>query len=236
MQKYIIFLGDDILQLFSVVFRTVFFYFFITLVYRIMGKREVGQLGIIDLIVSILIAELVAISIEKTDESMAITLIPISIIVLIEIGLAYLSMKSRKFRNIIQGKPSMVICDGKINYHELINQRYNLDDLLLNLRQNKVKSIEDVEYAFIENNGRLSIFTYADNYHKKVFPLPIIIDGKIEDRYLYKTPFSIKSINKLLEKNSLKLQDIFYAFYRDKKIFVIEKTSKKSFLNNKYLK
>lgn len=222
------------MQLFIVVFRTVFFYFFITFVYRIMGKREIGQLGIIDLIVSILIAELVAISIEKTNESMALALIPILIIVLIEIGFAYLSIKSRKFRCFIQGKPSMIICDGKINYRELINQRYNLDDLLLNLRQNKVKSIEEVEYAFLENNGRLSIFTYTNN--NKVFPLPIILDGKIQDRYLNKTPFSEKQLYNMIDNNNLVLENIFYGFYQDKKIFIIEKSKKNIFLNNKYIK
>ena len=223
------------MQLFSIVFRTVFFYFFITFVYRIMGKREIGQLGIIDLIVSILIAELVALSIEKTNDSMALTLIPILIIVFIEMGLAYLSLKSRKLRNIIQGKPSIIICEGKINYHELINQRYNLDDLLLNLRQNGVKSIEDVEYAFLENNGKLSVFTYDDNYKKKNFPLPIIVDGKIEEKYLGKTTYTTKKLLKLIENNNLSLENIFYGFYQDKKIFIIEKDKKKTFLNNKYL-
>ena len=224
------------MQLFIVVFRTVFFYFFITFVYRIMGKREIGQLGIIDLIVSILIAELVAISIEKTSESMALTLIPISIIVLIEIILSYLSVRSRKFRNFVQGKPSMIICDGKINYHELINQRYNLDDLLLNLRQKGIKSIEEVEYAFLENNGRLSIFAYADTLNKKVFPFPIIIDGKIEDKYLNKTPYSHNQICSMLDNNNLSLDNIFYAFYQNKKIFIIEKDKKNIFLNNKCIK
>lgn len=223
------------MQLFMVVFRTVFFYFFITFVYRIMGKREVGQLGIIDLIVSILIAELVAISIEKTNQSIALTIVPIFIIVFIEIGLAFLSIKSRKFRNLVQGKPSMIICDGKINYHELINQRYSIDDLLINLRQNKIKSIEEVEYAFLENNGKLSIFTYNDNLHKKVFPLPIIVDGKIEDRYLSKTPYSSKQLLTLIKNNNLELDNIFYGFFQDKKIFIIEKNKKNTFLNNKYL-
>lgn len=223
------------MQLFMVVFRTVFFYFFITFVYRIMGKREVGQLGIIDLIVSILIAELVAISIEKTNQSIVLTIVPIFIIVLIEIGLAYLSIRSRRFRNIIQGKPAMIICDGKINYHELINQRYNLDDLLINLRQNRVKSIEEVEYAFLENNGKLSIFTYRDNLNKKIFPLPIIVDGKIEDKYLNKTPYSSKQLLSLISNNNLELDNIFYAFFQDKKIFIIEKNKKDTFLRNKYL-
>ena len=224
------------MQLMCIIFRTVFFYFFITLVYRIMGKREIGQLGIIDLIVSILIAELVAISIEKTNQSIALTLIPILIIVLIEIGLSFLSMKSKKIRTLISGKPSMIICDGKINYHELINQRYNLDDLLLNLRQNKVKSIDEVEYAFLENNGRLSIFTYDNNLSKKLFPLPVILDGKIESKYLDKIPFKEKDIYNMLLNNNLDINNIFYGFYKDKKLFIIEKNSKNTFLNNRYIK
>ena len=185
------------MSLLLIVFRTVFFYFFVSFIYRIMGKREIGQLGIIDLIVSILIAELVAISIENTNESIAISLIPISIIVIFEILFSFLSIKSRRFRLFIQGKPSMLICDGKINYHELINQRYNLDDLLLNLRQNNVKSIDEVEYAFLESNGKLSIFKY-DSYNKKIFPLPIIMDGVIEEKYLSKTPYSKKSLINLI--------------------------------------
>ena len=82
--------------LFKVVIRTLFFYFFITISYRLMGKREVGQLGVIDLIVSILIAELVAISIENHSDPMYLTIIPISILVLLEIVLAYISIKCRQ--------------------------------------------------------------------------------------------------------------------------------------------
>ena len=223
------------MQLFNVIFRTLFFYFFVSLSYRVMGKREVGQLGIIDLIVSILIAELVAISIENTSDSMALTIIPIGILVLIEIVFAFFSIKSKKFRILMQGKPSMIICDGKINYHELINQRYNLDDLLLNLRQNKIKSIEDVEYAFLEANGKLSVFPYDNLKPKKLFPLPIILDGKIEEESLSKTPFNKKDIYNILLNNELDLSNIFYGFYQNKKIFIIEKNGKNNFLNNKYI-
>lgn len=221
------------MELFSVVFRTIFFYFFVSLSYRLMGKREVGQLGIIDLIVSILIAELVAISIENVDDSLALTIIPIFILVLIELLLAYISLKSRRIRNFIQGKPSIIICDGKINYHEMIKQRYTIDDLLVNLRQQEIKSIEDVEYAFLETNGKLSIFKYELN--KKIYPLPIILDGKIQEKSLKKTSFTLSKIHELLIENKLDIKNIFYAFYKNKKIFVIEKNNKNIFLNNKNL-
>ena len=92
--------------LFKVVIRTLFFYFFITISYRLMGKREVGQLGVIDLIVSILIAELVAISIENHSEPIYLTIVPIVVLVLLEILLAFISIKSRSLRIILEGKPS----------------------------------------------------------------------------------------------------------------------------------
>ena len=104
------------MQLFIVLFRTIFFYFFVLVSYRIMGKREIGQLGVIDLIVSILIAELVAISIEEHTEPIYLTVVPIALLVLLEILFAFISIKSRKFRTIFDGKPSLIIVNGKINY------------------------------------------------------------------------------------------------------------------------
>ena len=123
------------MSLFIVLFRTIFFYFFVLISYRIMGKREIGQLGVIDLIVSILIAELVAISIEEYKQSLMLTVIPISILVLLEVLFAFFSIKSRKFRLLFDGKPSLIIANGKINYKEMIKQRYSLDDLLVSDRK-----------------------------------------------------------------------------------------------------
>ena len=139
-------------------FRTVFFYFFIIFMFRLMGKREVAQLSVIDLIVFILIAELVAISIENTDGSLWLTILPISALVGLQIFLAFLSLKSKRFRTFFDGKPSIIIENGKVNYKEMVKQRYTVDDLLFELRQKEIKSLESVEYAFLETNGKLSIF------------------------------------------------------------------------------
>ena len=110
------------MKLFVAIFRTIFFYFFIMLSYRLMGKREIGQLGVIDLIVSILIAELVAISIENINDPLVLTVVPISVLVLIEIIFAFISIKSRTFRNLLDGKPSIIINKGILNYKEMIKQ------------------------------------------------------------------------------------------------------------------
>ena len=211
------------MELFTVMFRTLFFYFFITLAYRIMGKREVGQLGIIDLIVSILIAELVAISIENSNDSIMLTIAPILLLVILELLLAYISIKSRTFRTIFGGKPSLIIVNGKINYHEMVKQRYSLDDLLLSLRQKEIRNIEEVEYAFLEPNGKLSIFKYNFFKIKSSYPMPLIVDGTIQDKalkYIHKNTIWLENE---LKKKKLKLKDVFYAFYKGGKIYLVKR-------------
>ena len=210
------------MKLFIAVYRTLFFYFFIMISYRLMGKREIGQLGVIDLIVSILIAELVAISIENIDEPLVLTVAPITVLVLIEILFAFISVKSRKFRNLLDGKPSIIINKGIINYKEMIKQRYSLDDLLLSLRQNNIKSTEDVEYAFLETNGKLSIFKYNIFKTNSTYPLALIIDGVIQDKTLKEIKHSKFWLTNYLRKQDIDLSNVFYAFYKNKKIYIIK--------------
>ncbi len=188
-----------------------------------MGKREVGQLGVIDLIVSILIAELVAISIENAKDSIILTIAPIMVLVLLEVVFGFIAVKSRKFRTFFDGKPSLIICNGKINYHEMIKQRYTLDDLLISLRQKEITDINMVEYAFLEPNGKLSIFKYKPLKIKTSLPLALILDGIIQENTLNLIHKNRDWLLKELHKKELKESDIFYAFYKNKKIFLIKK-------------
>jgi len=211
-------------ELWNVIIRTVFFYFFIVLLYRLMGKREIGQLGIIDLIVSILIAELVAISIENIDKSLWLTIIPLTLLGGLEIFLAFISIKSRTFRRIFDGKPSLIICNGKVNYKEMVKQRYSMDDLLLAMRQKEIKDLKEIEYAFLEPNGKLSIFKYNFLKIKSSYPMPLILDGEINKKtleFLKKDKFWLEDE---LGKKNLEIQNIFYAFYKGTKIYLITKS------------
>lgn len=215
----------------SVTYRTLLFYIIITVAYRLMGKREIGQLGIIDLIISILIAELVAISIENYNDSLFYTVIPIFILVLIEIILAKLSMKYKNIRLLLDGKPSLIIENGKLNYKEMVRLRYSIDDLLMQLRQNSIKSIEDIEYAFLEHNGKLSIFKY-DNYNiKSDYPMPLIIDGEVNISTLNRIKKDKSWINNILNKRNIKIKEIIYAIYKNKTLYIIKKDDFKT-LNN----
>ena len=201
-------------------FRTFFFYCFILFVYRIMGKREVGELGIIDLIISILIAELVAISLENTNKSIWLVIMPIILLVILQIGSAFASLKSKNIRDIFDGKPSVIINKGKIQIKEMLKQRYNLDDLLTQLREQSIKSINEVEYAILETSGKLSIFK-KETSKKEAYPLPIIIEGKIDYDAL---KLLDKDINWVYNNLSVNIEEIFYGFYKNNSIYIIKKT------------
>ena len=209
------------MELLIIFIRTVFFYFFIFIVYRIMGKREVGQLGIIDLIVSILVAELVAISIENSNKSIMYSIIPILTLLFLQVSLALMSMKLPKFRIFLDGNPSVIIKNGKINYKEMLNQKYNLDDLLVQLREKGNRSIEEIEYAILETNGTLSIFNKSKK--KTPLPLPVILDSHIQTDTLKQLNKPDTWIYNILKKKEIKLEEVFYAFYKDNNISIIKK-------------
>ncbi len=215
------------MELLQVIFRTTFFYFFVLLCFRIMGKREIGQLGVIDLIVSILIAELIAISIENIKDSIFLTIIPIALLVLLEIGLAYISIKSRTIRTFFDGKPSLIICNGKLNYHEMVKQRYSMDNLLLSLRQNEIKNVDEVEYAFLEPNGKLSIFKYNFLKVPSPYPMPLILDGSIQKKALKYIRKNVTWLEYVLNSKGLQVKDIFYCFYKKKKLYIIKRADLK---------
>ncbi|KMK75719.1 DUF421 domain-containing protein [Alkalihalobacillus pseudalcaliphilus] len=216
----------------TIVLRTFLVYFIILIVLRFMGKREIGQLSVLDFVVSIMIAELAVISIDDEQSSMLHSLVPLVVLVLIQIVFAYLSLKSSWFRKLVDGKPTVLINAGKIDEHEMRKQRYNFDDLLMQLRQNKVSKVSDVEFAILEPSGKLSVIEKdkkdKQSNHKPKLPLPIILDGKIQDDNLEqigKTPLWVRQqMRKLGYRDikkisycSLKDDDTFFVDLKDEK-------------------
>ena len=210
------------MNLLLIIVRTIFFYFLIFLVYRMMGKREVGQLGIIDLIVSILIAELAVISIENYDNNMMSSVLPILILLCLQMILAFLTLKMPKFRIFLDGNPSVIIKDGRVNYKEMTKQKYNLDDLMIQIREKGYRSIEEIEYAILENNGTLSVFPYPKEKKKTPLPLPVILDSNIQKNTLKMLGKNEAWVYDLLKKKGIEIEDVFYAFYKDNNIFIIQ--------------
>lgn len=205
----------------SVLTRAVFFYILISIVYRLMGKREIGELSIMDLIVSFILSELAAMAIDNYESNILISVIPILAVSLIEIITSRLILRNTKIRDIFEGNPSVIINRGKINFKEMIKQRYNIGDLLTELRSKGIKSIEEVSYAVLETNGNLSVFTKKGTNFGS-FPLPIILDGQIQKETLQEIDKTTAWIDDFLKNEKITKDEVFYAFYHDEKLFVIK--------------
>ena len=140
------------------------------------------------------------------------------VLVFVQILVSYITLKSDKIRNIIDGKPTVIIKNGKLNFNEMSKLRYSLDDLLTQLRLQGVKSIDKVKYAILENNGNLSVFNDNSDY-----PLPLILDGVIDYQVLKEINKDYNWIINILKRKNLELDDVFYAFYTNGKTFIIDK-------------
>ena len=140
-----------------IILRSVIIYLFVVLAVRIMGKRQIGELNPHEFVITILISAVATIPIEESSIPLANSLIPIMVFVSLEVLESAISMKSTKFRNLVQGNPVYVIKNGNLQKEALKKLRFTGDDLLDALRQKDIFDIKEVENAIVETNGSLSI-------------------------------------------------------------------------------
>ncbi|WP_027955287.1 DUF421 domain-containing protein [Halobacillus kuroshimensis] len=163
----------------SVIFRTLITYLIILLVFRFMGKREIGELSVMDLVVFIMLAEIAVFLIEEPDEEIWKAIVPMAVLLAIQIGSAWISLKNQSFRNWFDGKPSVIIKHGRVDEYEMRRQRYNFNDLLLQLREHGVHEVQDVAYAVLEPSGKLSVFEKKEDGTSD-YAVVLIADGEIQ--------------------------------------------------------
>ncbi|WP_433963138.1 DUF421 domain-containing protein [Priestia megaterium] len=210
------------MELFIMVARTVLLYVVVLIIFRVMGKREIGELSILDLVVFIMIAEMAVMAIENPKDPLLYSILPMLTLLIIQIGLAIWSLKSNRMRNFIDGKPSIIIENGKINEHEMKRQRYNFNDLLVQLRDKNIKNVADVEFAILESSGRLSVFEKDQQSGEKGnLNLPFIIDGVIQEEHLLHEHKTTEWLRGELEKRGYSnLDKISYCSYDNGKFFI----------------
>ena len=190
--------------------KTIGCYFFLIIILRVMGKREMSQVSTHDIVVFLIISELFSLSLNDSSNSILKSLIPVTIIVLFQIITAFISLKSRKFRLLTEGKPTFLIIDGKIDIRELKKQRYNIDDLMSHLHQNNIQSPIEVSYAFIEDNGTLCVIKKSERIVKN--PELLIIDGEINKDYLKKYNLTYEKVIEMLKKKGYQNEkEIFFG-------------------------
>lgn len=177
----------EIRELITIILKTGIGYLILILTMRFMGKREIGQLNLFDLIILLTIVDLIGIGLENYDKSLMLWIVPVIILAIIQKIVAIALLKFSFFRTLIDGKESLIINQGKLVYENMRKNNYNFDDLFVQLRLKEIKDIKEVEFAILETNGELSVFRKSDS--NGVFPIPLLISGTINKD-------ALKSINK----------------------------------------
>lgn len=206
-----------------IITRTLILYALVVVALRIMGKREIGQLQPFDLVIILMISELAAIPSENVGIPLISGIIPILVLLLASIVLSAIEMKSERARAIINGTPSVLIERGRIVEKELKRNRYNLNDLLEELRIKNVPNIADVEFAVLETNGQVSVlpkslkrpavpedFNMSPSYEG--LPTVLIMDGKLNQQNLQKANKDLQWLMDELKKQNLnRIEDVLLA-------------------------
>ena len=216
------------------VIRTVILYFTVILALRIMGKRQLGELQPSELVVAIMISDLASVPMQSIDIPLLAGIIPVFTLIVAEVIMSFASMKSKLIRRLLSGKASLVIYKGKIMTDELKKIRFNMSDLMEELRVSGYHNIEDVDTAIVETSGKLSIIpkdkarevTVEDLKIKKPkqdgLPFVIITEGSFDEDEVMRSGFSDDELKKILKKRGItKISDILIASIdRTGKLFI----------------
>lgn len=207
-------------EIFHLSYKTLICYGFLILILKFMGKREIGKLSTFDIVVFFVISELFSLSLNEPKASILHSLIPISIIVVLQILTAFISLKNRKFRKKMEGYPTFLIYNGEINIIEMKKNRYNIDDLLLQLRMKDVQTPDEVQFAILENNGELNVILKEDNL--LLDPLPVIEDGEVNEKTLNRLNMTKEDLYKVIfQEGYTKFDEIFILILKENGVFLL---------------
>ena len=201
------------------------------IVIRLMGKRQVGQLQLSELVTTFLVSELAVLPIQSPSLPIHRAIIPMLFLLLIEILVSLAVIKSPFIKKLFYGNPSIIIMKGKINQRELKKLRIGISELLEELRIKNVFDISQVEYAILEQNGQLTIFLKEENQPLTIGDIDksvlsnhtgdkmchaVIVDGKINESNLRLVSKNVNWIESQLKKKNVKLKSVFLMTINNK--------------------
>lgn len=219
------------------IFRTFILYLLIILVMRIMGKREIGQLQPYELAVTLIISELVTLPMENNGLPLINGIIPVATITIAQLSVSWLTTKSQWLQDFVSGRYTIIIENGKLIEKNMKRQKYNITELLEQLRMNGVTKIDDVQYAILETSGQLSVqlkeskrpvtaeqMLVATQYEG--LPINIVLDGKLVKENLNGAKLTVDDVKKRLLEDNLTIEDSFYVSINAKGEYYIQAKEK----------
>lgn len=201
--------------------RTIILYFLIVLSMRFMGKRQIGELSPTELVVTLMLSDLASVPMQDINLPLLYGIIPIIVLVIFEVVLSYISLKSKNFRKFISGNPCIIINNGKIDQKTMEKLRISIDDLFEELRLQGYKNITEIQYAILETSGKLSIIPKYANKNvtcedldlkgdSDCLPYIIISDGFLDKKNLHYCGKNLNWLQKIYKKYKVKSEkDVF---------------------------
>ena len=208
-------------------FRAIVLYIIVLVVMRLMGQREIGQLQPFELAISIMIADLA--SIPMTEIGIPITngIIPILGLLIMQLIISIINMKSIKAREIICGKPRILIYRGKIDEKALIKERFTINELEERLRGNNIMNLGDIEYAILETSGQVTVIPKPEKRNViaedlnitpeyEGIPYDLVVDGKVMNKNLKKIGKDYNWLKKEVRKFNMNPEEALIVTYDGK--------------------
>lgn len=218
----------------SIFIRTVMIYAILTVLMRLMGKRQLGELDVGELVITILLSEIASIPITNPEKNILHALIPITTLAALEIVSSFLILKNSFIKKILASKPAVLIAHGRLDKRAMKKVRISLEDLISQIRQNGIFDLEEVDYAILEENGKMSIIPKAKNRQPDMKDLNLetndsgimhvlISDGVINTHGLNILNKDKKWLLSLLRSHSLTPRDVFCLTCNDAgKLYIIK--------------
>ncbi|MBR2971876.1 MAG: DUF421 domain-containing protein [Clostridia bacterium] len=190
----------------SIFIRTIIIYVVLNIMLKIMGKRQIGELEVNELVSTLLISEIGALPISDTDIPLLPSVIPILFIASAEVIISVIKNKSPIIKRAVEGEPTYIIYKGRLRQHTLAENRISINELLTEMRTQGIGNLEDIRYAILEQNGKLSFLLESDSPN---ISKTLVIDTKPDLENLKESGLNMEWLNKKLTEHKVKLSDVF---------------------------
>ena len=190
----------------SIFIRTILIYIILSIMLKFMGKRQIGELDVSELLTTLLISEIGALPISDKDIPLIPSVIPILFIASIEVILSYWKNKSRTVKKLVEGEPVYIIYKGRLNQKALEDNRISVNELLAEMRAQSIPNLQDVRYAILEQNGKLSFLKEEDSPN---IEKALVIDANPDETILKAEGLNREWLYEKLKEKHITLSEVF---------------------------
>lgn len=198
-----------------ILIRAVIVYVLVIVGVRLMGKRQIGELQPSELVITFLLSDIASMPLQNSNTPLIQSVATVFLLIALEVITSCLALKFRPFRTLIQGHSVMIIKKGELQQENMKRIRYSVDDIIESLRLKDVFDISEVDYAYVETNGSLSVLLSEGGNSDSALPCLVVSDGKIIEREFEVCGMTKKKLEKILSKKGLELKNVLLMTYAE---------------------